>query len=167
MSDTEFQIVFEAHQDAVFGFAWRMTGAPAVAEDVAQETFLVLLKSPGSYSAARGSVRSWLLGVARNLILKRWRADGRWTSLDDDFTVAEPAAEDWQMQDRVAHAVQSLSPLQREVVILVEYEGMTLEETARAVDTELGTVKARLHRARTNLRTLLEPLRNNHRSANP
>ncbi|MBY0503876.1 MAG: RNA polymerase sigma factor [Bryobacteraceae bacterium] len=167
MSDTEFQIVFEAHQDAVFGFAWRMTGSPAMAEDVAQETFLALLKSPGSYSAARGSLRSWLLGVARNLILKRWRADGRWTQLDEDYTLAEPAAPDWQMQDRVAHAVRSLSPLQREVVILVEYEGMTLEETARAVDTEVGTVKARLHRARTNLRTLLEPLRSIPRSANP
>lgn len=165
VSDAEFQSIFEADQHAVYGFAWRMTGSPGVAEDVAQDAFLLLLKSPGSYSAARGSVRAWLLGVARNLILKRWRADGRWTQLDDEAPLAAAQAppDQWQTRDKVAFAVQSLSPLQREVVILVEYQGLTLEETARAVETELGTVKARLHRARNNLRTMLEPLKEHNR----
>jgi RNA polymerase sigma-70 factor (ECF subfamily) len=66
------------------------------------------------------------------------------------------------VDEKVAHAVQSLPPLQREVVILVEYEGLTLEETADAVAVEIGTVKARLHRARNNLRGMLEPLRSAH-----
>jgi RNA polymerase sigma-70 factor, ECF subfamily len=55
--------------------------------------------------------------------------------------------------------VQALRPLQREAVILAEYEGLTLAEIARAVDTDVGTVKSRLHRARENLRRLLAPLR--------
>ena len=165
VSNAEFKSIFEAHQNAVYGFAWRMTGSPGVAEDVAQDAFLLLLKSPGSYSPAKGSVRSWLLGVARNLILKRWRSEERWAQLDDELPLAADQAppDNWETRERVAYAVQSLSPLQREVVILVEYEGLTLEETARAVDAELGTVKARLHRARTNLRTLLEPLREHNR----
>jgi RNA polymerase sigma-70 factor (ECF subfamily) len=56
--------------------------------------------------------------------------------------------------------VRALPPLQREVVILVEYEGLTLAEVARAVDAEVGTVKSRLHRARENLRRALAPLQN-------
>ena len=59
----------------------------------------------------------------------------------------------------VGRAVQALGPLQREVVILAEYEGLTLAEIARAVDADVGTVKSRLHRARENLRRTLAPLR--------
>ena len=59
----------------------------------------------------------------------------------------------------VGRAVRALRPLQREVVILAEYEGLTLAEIARAVDADVGTVKSRLHRARENLRRMLAPLR--------
>jgi RNA polymerase sigma factor (sigma-70 family) len=64
-----------------------------------------------------------------------------------------------QTADMVARAVQSLPPLQREVVILAEYEEMTMEEVARSVDAEVSAVKARLHRGRDNLRRMLAPLR--------
>jgi RNA polymerase sigma-70 factor (ECF subfamily) len=153
------QTIFEAHKDAVYGFAWRMTGSPATAEDIAQDCFLQLLKSPERYDDSRGPIRAWLLGVARNLILKRWRAEERWTSLDEETLGAESLHGDCSVELAVAQSVQSLSPLQREVLILIEYEGLTLEEAARAVEAEVGTVKARLHRARNNLRRMLEPLR--------
>jgi RNA polymerase sigma-70 factor (ECF subfamily) len=52
-----------------------------------------------------------------------------------------------------------LPPLQREVLILSEYEDLSLEEIARAVEAEVGTVKSRLHRARENLKQMLAPLR--------
>jgi RNA polymerase sigma-70 factor (ECF subfamily) len=159
VTSAAFQSIFEANKDAVYGFAWRMTGSPETAEDIAQDCFLQLLKSPGRYQEARGPIRAWLLGVARNLILKRWRTEGRWTSLDDDAFVVEPPSNDCRADDAVAHAVQSLPPLQREVLILIEYEGLTLERAANAVAEEVGTVKARLHRARNNLRRMLQPLR--------
>lgn len=158
MTTAEFQAIFEGNRDAVYGFAWRMTGSPETAEDIAQDCFLQLLKSAHGYRAARGPVRAWLLGVARNLILKRWRAEGRWTSLDDEAFAVDPPSNDCRVDEKVAHAVQSLPPLQREVLILVEYEGLTLEEAAHAVAAEAGAVKARLHRARNNLRRMLEPL---------
>jgi RNA polymerase sigma factor (sigma-70 family) len=59
----------------------------------------------------------------------------------------------------VGQAVQSLPPLQREVLIMAEYEGMTIDEIARSVNAEASAVKARLHRGRENLRRLLAPLR--------
>ena len=159
MQDAEFRTIFEAHQDAVYRFAWRMTGAAGTAEDVAQETFLALWRSPERYDAARGSVRAFLLGVARNLVLKRWHAEGRWTALDDSDALLAPPPADWQTADKVGFAVQSLVPLQREAVVLVEYEGLTLDEAARAVGADVGTVKSRLHRARENLRRMLAPLK--------
>jgi RNA polymerase sigma factor (sigma-70 family) len=159
VTNAEFQSIFENNQHAVYGFAWRMTGSPETAEDIAQDCFLWLLKSPECYNDARGPIRAWLLGIARNLILKRWRAEGRWTTLDDDAVLVDPPSVDCSADEKVAQAVQSLVPLQREVLILVEYQGLTLEETADAVAVEVGTVKARLHRARNNLRRTLEPLR--------
>lgn len=159
MTRAELQNVFETNKDAVYGFAWRMTGSDSTAEDIAQDCFLQLLHRPMSYDSTRGPLRAWLLGIARNLILKRWRADGRWTALDDDAFSVAPAMPDCRSDQLVADAVQALPPLQREVVILIEYEGLTLQEAAQAVDADVGTVKARLHRARTKLRQMLEPLR--------
>ncbi|HYO84488.1 MAG TPA: RNA polymerase sigma factor [Bryobacteraceae bacterium] len=156
---TDFQHIFEANKDAVYGFAWRMTGSPAVAEDIAQDCFVELIQAPQRYDAARGSIRALLLGIARNLVLKRWRAEGRWTSIEDEDFRVDPPPNDFQIQEKVAYAVQGLPPLQREVLILTEYYGMTLEEAAGAVGTDVGAVKARLHRARSNLRRSLEPLR--------
>lgn len=159
MTSAEFHSIFEANQDAVYGFAWRMTGSPDTAEDIAQDCFLQLLAAPAKYDDARGSMRAWLLGMARNLILKRWRLEGRWSPLDDEEFAVDPLPGDCRADEQVAIAVQSLPPLQRELLILIEYEGMTLEEAAHAVAAEVGTVKARLHRARNNLRRMLEPLR--------
>ena len=107
---------------------------------------------------ARGRLRSFLLGIARNLALKRWRDDRPWESLEDEQCVI-PALdpERWEVADAVASAVQSLAPLQREVLVLAEYERLSLEEIACAVDAEVGTVKSRLHRARENLRRALAP----------
>jgi RNA polymerase sigma factor (sigma-70 family) len=159
VTNKELQTIFEANKDAVYGFAWRMTGSADTAQDIAQECFLQLLKAPKQYDGTRGPIRPWLLGIARNLISKRWRAEGRWSSLDEEVAVVDPPSIDCSLGDRVAHAVHSLPPLQREVLILVEYEGMTLDEAAGAVARDVGAVKARLHRARNNLRRMLEPLR--------
>jgi RNA polymerase sigma-70 factor (ECF subfamily) len=155
----ELQTIFEAHKDAVYGFAWRMTGSQDAAEDIAQECFLQVLKTPKRYDDTRGPIRPWLLGIARNLISKRWRAEGRWSSLDEEIAFVDPPSTDCSLAERVSYAVHSLPPLQREVLILVEYEGMTADEAASAVATDIGAVKARLHRARNNLRRILEPLR--------
>ena len=159
MTASQFESIFEAHQDAVYGFAWRMTGSAEAAEDIAQDCFVHVLKGTAMYNSSRGAMRSWLLGIARNLVLKRWRSENRWQPLDEDIVEA-PDLPDFDIQEQVAQAIQALPLLQREALILAEYEGFTLEETANAVDAEVGTVKARLHRARTNLRRVLEPMRN-------
>src|SRR5687767_2554588 len=137
-----------------------MARSPAAAEDITQDVFVALLRSPDRFDPARGTLRAFLLGIARNLVLKHWRAEHRLQPLDDDAMVEAPSDLDrGEVGDSVGRAVRALGPLQREVVILAEYEGLTLAEIARAVDADIGTVKSRLHRARENLRRVLSPLR--------
>jgi RNA polymerase sigma-70 factor (ECF subfamily) len=159
VTEDEFRSAFDEHQDAVYRFLWRMAGAEA-AEDLAQDVFLALLRHAGRFDPARGTLRTFLLAIARNLALKRWRDAHQWVELDDERFVAPSSdATASETADLVGAAVRSLPPLQREVIILAEYEELSLEEIARTVASEVGTVKSRLHRARENLRRLLEPLR--------
>ena len=161
MTDAEFQAAFDQHKDAVYRFVWRMCGSTAAAEDLTQDVFVGLLRHPDRFDPARGTLRAYLLGIARNLTLKHWRAEHRFEPLDDEDAVAAPPLdlERGDIGDAVGRAVRALRPLQREVVILAEYEGLTLAEIARAVDADVGTVKSRLHRARENLRRMLASLR--------
>jgi RNA polymerase sigma-70 factor (ECF subfamily) len=159
VTDPEFQAAFDQHKNAVYRFAWRMCGSAAAAEDITQDVFVGLLRHPDRFDPARGTMRAFLLGIARNLALKHWRAEHRFEPLDTDAAVAEPVdLERGEVGEIVGRAVRALGPLQREVVILVEYEGLTLAEVARAVGADVGTVKSRLHRARENLRRTLAPL---------
>jgi RNA polymerase sigma-70 factor (ECF subfamily) len=160
MTEREFRAAFHDHKEAVYRFAWRMTNSPTAAEDIAQEVFLCILRQPLNFDGARGRLRPYLLGIARNLALKKWRDDHRWQPLeDDDFGAAPVDVTSGEVARAVAAAVQALVPLQREALVLAEYEGLSLEEIARMVDADTGTVKSRLHRARENLRRMLAPLR--------
>ena len=159
MTDAEFQAAFEQHKDVVHRFAWRMSG-PAAAEDITQDVFVAWLRHPDRFDPSRGTLRAFLLGIARNLALKHWRALHRFEPLNEEAMAAEVIDFDrGDVGEMVGQAVRALGPLQREVVILAEYEGLTLAEIARAVDADVGTVKSRLHRARENLRRRLAPLR--------
>jgi RNA polymerase sigma-70 factor (ECF subfamily) len=160
VTENELKAAFEDHKDAVYRFAWRMMNSATAAEDVAQDVFLSLLRQPARFDPGRGRLRSFLLGITRNLVLKRWRDEYRWEELNDERFPAKPLTiESDDIAEIVGEAVRSLPPLQREVLILAEYEELALDEIARAVDSEIGTVKARLHRARENLRRMLAPLK--------
>jgi RNA polymerase sigma-70 factor (ECF subfamily) len=158
MTRAEVEQAFTAHKDAVYRFAWRM--APAAADDIAQEVFLRLLRGQAQFDEARGSLRGFLLGIARNLALQHLKSNARWELIDEEQFVATPFPVDgFDIGELVGRAVRALPPLQRDVFILAEYEELSLEDVARTVDTNVGAVKSRLHRARENLRRMLAPLR--------
>ena len=163
MTKADFEDIFLEHKDAVYRFAWRMTGESSAAEDIAQDVFVTMLRGPDRFDASRGSLRSFLLGIARNLALKRWRGQSRLEEFDERdelHFVAQPVSFDnAEIAELVALSVRSRPQLQREVLVLAEYEDLTLEEIAGVVHAEVGTVKSRLHRARENLRRMLAPLK--------
>jgi RNA polymerase sigma factor (sigma-70 family) len=73
-----------------------------------------------------------------------------WTATHFEAVPIDPLA--GEIADLVASAVQALPPLQREALVLFEYEGLSLEQIARAADADVGAIKSRLSRARENLR---------------
>jgi RNA polymerase sigma-70 factor (ECF subfamily) len=159
MTDPEFREAYRRHKDILYRFAWRMTGSPASAEDLVQDCFLALLRNPAAYDSQRGTLRSFLIGVTRNLALKKLRGERPLGELDDESVACPVIDPDGRERaEIVARAVAALPPLQRETLILAEYEEMPLDEIARVVGAELAAVKSRLHRARENLRRMLAPL---------
>jgi RNA polymerase sigma-70 factor (ECF subfamily) len=159
MTESDVRTAFEQKKDTVYRFAWRMTGSPSAAEDITQDVFLSLLSQPDRFDSSRGELGPFLIGVARNLARKWLRGESRWSEIDDDqFSVEPVEIADREISGTIAAAVGSLPPLQREVLLLAQYEGFSLEEIARSVNVEIGTVKARLFRARQNLKRVLAPL---------
>lgn len=147
---------FDQYHQAVYGFAYRMTGRPELAEDITQECFLALVRSPRAYDPGRASVKTFLFAIARNLAFKEYRDRSGEQPLDEsDMPPANDARESIEISSVVAKAVADLPQLQREAVVLFQYEGATLEEIAQITGADVGTVKSRLHRARARLRRVL------------
>ena len=162
MTERDIKSAFDLHKDAVYRFAWRMTGSADIALDVTQDVFLTLLRARDRFDPARGTLRAFLLGIARNLALTRLHQESRWSVLEQQADQEEMVVERMEAgeaRERVGRAVAMLPPLQREVLILAQYEELSLEEIAIAVHAEVGTVKSRLFRARENLRRMLAPLK--------
>lgn len=159
MTDAEFRDAFHRHKDVVYRFAYRMTGADSTAQDLVQDCFAALWQKPEGFDPERGALRSYLLGVTRNLAFKHWRRERPQEPLDDETSISPPFdAAAFERGEAVRKAVLLLPPLQRETLVLAEYEEMTLEEIAKTTAAELAAVKSRLHRARQNLRRMLTPL---------
>ncbi len=142
-----------------------------MAEDITHDSFLSLMKKPENFNPSRASLRTYLFAAVRNLWLKQLRKLGRESAIDDlpedQFIAAsrEPLRRimDDELSLKVKEAVSSLPPLQREALVLSDYEGLALSEIASLVGTDVGAVKARLHRARTRLRNTLQPYLNSSR----
>ncbi len=108
----------------------------------------------------RGDFRTYLFSIARNLACKRYRNAHAGLYVDEDeANFAERGQTDRELSVMVAQMVSQLPDLQREVLILFEYEGFSLNEIAVIVNADVGAVKARLHRARERLRRALTPSR--------
>ncbi|MFN2493231.1 MAG: RNA polymerase sigma factor [Pyrinomonadaceae bacterium] len=166
-----FLQLYERHRDPVFRFAYRLSGTIEMAEDITHDCFLSLIKHPGNFVPSRASLRTYLFSAVRNLWLKLLRKTGRELTLDDfsedQFVVLDrhPLSDllDDELSLKVEEAVSSLPPLQREALVLFEYESMSLNEIASIVGADVGAVKARLHRARGRLRNALGPYLNTSR----
>lgn len=159
--ETAFLLLYERHKAPVFRFALRVIGCVDMAEDVTHDCFLALLASENSFDERRGALRSYLFGIARNCALARARTADRELDID---RVDEPMDErkdplrlvlEREVADAVACAVAALPLLQREVLVLFEFEECSLRDIAGIVGAEIGVVKSRLHRARENLRVRL------------
>ena len=161
--------LYRRRQASVYRFALQMSGSKSIAEDVTQEVFLFLMRQGHVFDPARGALSAFLLGVARNHVLRRLRVEQLLSPLADDnqdegagFQVAGELCllEDLtraETIENVRKAVLSLPPKYREVVVLCELQDVSYVETAEILGCAIGTVRSRLHRARALLLAKLRP----------
>src|SRR5580704_7698545 len=157
-----FAALYRRRQAAIYRFALHMSGSQTVAEDIAQEVFLALLREECGYDRERGTLSGYLFGIARKLVLRhreRGRSDVPLESETDESSTRELAIVDDPLAGLTRHetieslrrAVQGLPRRYREVVVLCDLEEVDYAEAAVILGCPIGTVRSRMHRARALL----------------
>jgi RNA polymerase sigma-70 factor (ECF subfamily) len=162
--------LYRRRQRGIYRFAMQMCGSQTVAEDVTQEVFMVLIREGHTFDPARGSLNAFLMGVARNHVLRRLRRERFYVSMEEDSgsevkvtqasrTTAEPLDNLSRTEtiESVRRAVLALPERYREVVVLCDLEEMSYVEAAEILECAIGTVRSRLHRGRALLLEKLRP----------
>lgn len=151
--------LYEEHGRSLLAYAIRLTNDRAAAEDVVQETLLRAWKHADDLEHGIGSVRGWLLTVARNIITDRARARAvRPTEVNQPVDIPTPArdhADEVVDTITVMGAIDQLTPEHRAVIVELYYRGHTVNETAAVLQIAPGTVKSRTYHAVRALRTTL------------
>ncbi len=161
-----FNQIVERYQSQVYRVSARILGDLALAEDVAQETFIAAHRALRRFRG--GSLRAWLLRIASNRSYDQIRSSRRRPerSLDEalenpGFSVQsqEPSPEQQvlsgELQVHIQRAILALPDDQRTVLVLIDVQGLSYQEASEATGASLGTVKSRLNRARGGVRTIL------------
>ena len=157
-SSEAFTELFSRYKQPIYGFFRRRLTEPTHAEELTQETFLALLRAATRYQP-RALFRAYLYAIGFKIL----RAYRRKAAFRSTFFGHRNSAPDPSRQDAtesalwVRRAVEKLDPVDREVLMLREFEQLSYAEVADLLQLPLNTVRSRLFRARTALRNLLEP----------
>lgn len=160
-----FLQLYRRRQGAVYRFALHMSGSPHVAEDVTQEVFLVLMREPGRFEPQRGSLAAYLYGIARNRVLHHLEeasfqlplaggeAVGEYNPCEPVVETRDPLSDLTRQEEieRLRQAVLALPARYREVVVLCDLHELDYAQAATSLGCAVGTVRSRLHRARSLL----------------
>lgn len=150
-----FEVFYDRHGAVAYSLAYRIVGERAAAEDVTQEAFVSIWRSGARYDRARGSVRSWTLGIVRNRAIDLLRSrSGKAPSLgfDDELALEQRPSEDFTDHEtlrretarEVRGALGALPGEQSKVIELAYFGGFSQSEIAAMLGVPLGTVKGRM-----------------------
>jgi len=167
------EVLYDRHSATVLGLVVRILGERAAAEDVLQETFWRVWKSAETYQPQRGPFTSWLYRIARNLAIDLYRRQNvrpQEISGEDDGASLLDQAPDREMDvaaqaqsaletGQIRSAINTLSGVQRQVIELAYFYGMTRQEIAEATGEALGTIYTRARLALQKLREELDKQR--------
>ncbi len=166
--DEALAALYHRHSTGVFRFALQMSGTRQTAEDVTQEVFMVLMRDGAGYDLSRGSLIAFLLGITRNLVRQRSSREQIYVAVDEESPngfVDRPfegaSVLDEMTRDEtigvIRRAVLSLPERYREVVVLCDLQELSYVDAAAVLGCAVGTVRSRLHRARSLLLDKLRP----------
>jgi len=163
-----FELVYDRHSGAAFSLAYRMVGRGNVAEDVVQEAFLSIWRSGARYERARGSVRTWVLGIVHHRAIDQLRRSSVHSKrrasdegIEDRIESGERTDVEVARRDEaqaIRTAMESLPPEQSHVIELAYFGGFTHTEIADILETPVGTVKGRMRLGLEKLRNSLRLL---------
>jgi RNA polymerase sigma-70 factor (ECF subfamily) len=162
-----FETIYERHCGAAFSLAYRMCGSRSLAEDVAQEAFLSIWRAGGRYDRARGSVRTWVLGIVHNRAidaLRRTVVHERRRASDEGIEERFEARERTEVEaarreeaETIRGMLDALPAEQSRVIELAYFGGFTHSEIAEMLGAPIGTVKGRMRLGLEKLRGQLAP----------
>ena len=163
-----FEAIYERHSGAAFSLAYRMVGRGNVAEDVVQEAFLSIWRSGARYERARGSVRTWVLGIVHHRAIDQLRRSSVHSKRRASDEGIEERLESGERTDvevarrdeaqAIRSAMETLPPEQSHVIELAYFGGFTHTEIADILETPVGTVKGRMRLGLEKLRHSLRLL---------
>jgi RNA polymerase sigma-70 factor, ECF subfamily len=159
-----FEELFARYREPLYGFFCRRLESRERAEDLAQETFLAVIRASSRYEP-RALVRTYLYGIALNLVAAERRTRVRNAVLVECAELATNADSDAALW--VRRALERLDASEREILMLREYEQLSYSEIAQLLRIPVNTVRSRLFRARLALKVWLEPEKRVHRSETP
>lgn len=166
-----FNVLISRYQNLLFGIALRMLNDEDPASDAVQEALISAFSKFRTFRG--GSLRSWLARVTvnacydelrrkrrqREVPLEQFNMEGE--EVEDLMWLIDPAAlpeeryESYELESAIQRSLNQLTPVYREVVVLVDIEGLSYEEASIAARVPVGTVKSRLARARLQMRSSL------------
>lgn len=154
-----FESLLLKYQDLVYGCCLKMLKDKQKAEDCTQEVWMKIIRNAHQYKPT-GSVKSWIMSIARNIVIDEFRSQKRWTELDDaDWNSIEDTQEDMeslfaenQKNERFKQAFSELPENQKVVLTMILVEELSQSEVAVKLNTTVGAVKAGLFRAREALK---------------
>ncbi len=154
-----FAQLYARRAPALRRYALHTSGSPAVAEEVAHEVFLQLMSPNSRYDETKGTLESFLYGIARNLVRVVRRLGPVEEAVDRPFEhdILGNLISD-EMTAELHRALRELPDCYRDVVILCDLEERNYEDVARLIGRPVGTVRSRLHRARALLSAKLKRL---------
>jgi RNA polymerase sigma factor (sigma-70 family) len=153
-----FTLIFDRYYRAIYGYLSRRVG-PALADDLAAETFTRAFERRSSYDTSAERALPWLYGIATNLLAHHRRSEARQfralaAAVQPD--VPDSGTLDAGVAERLVAGLEQLDDYDREALLLYAWAELKYEEIASVLEIPLGTVQSRLHRARGKLRGALE-----------
>jgi RNA polymerase sigma-70 factor, ECF subfamily len=161
-----FNELFQSFAPRVKSYMMRQGADPTTAEELAQETLLMVWRKAALYSSEKGSASTWIFTIARNLRIDRLRREVPWQELPeghDEISSDDPTPEEivstQERQARTQAALATLPEDQKDVVSLSYLEGLSHSEIAERLNLPLGTVKSRMRLAYQKIREAVEDLK--------